>query len=75
MLLSTIFTLSVVTGMTFAFPGNPKSKSCDISKLELVLPPVAANETGLAQPPPPVTAILLGVGYQNYTCSMEGKYA
>jgi hypothetical protein len=69
MLFSTLFALALGTGSALA--ANAKGKKCDISKLELILP---ENQTALAQPTGPATAVLLGVGYQNYTCSAEGKY-
>ncbi|PPQ63120.1 hypothetical protein CVT24_005831 [Panaeolus cyanescens] len=65
--------MAVAAGSSMAKPGK-KDKGCDISKLQLVLPPNPANSTGLAPPPNPATAVLLGVGYQNYTCSAQGKY-
>ena len=63
------------------FPGSllvaassdvPSYPSCDVSSLTPYLPP---NQNSLAVPGGQhVTAISLGVGVQNYTCSDKGNY-
>ncbi|KAF8811117.1 hypothetical protein BYT27DRAFT_7184495 [Phlegmacium glaucopus] len=44
---------------------------CDISKVQLSLPP---NRTAFSTPTSPLSFLMLGVGVQNYTCSTAGTY-
>jgi len=48
----------------------PGAHTCGVSA-NLVLP---SNQTVLAEPTAPVSFVLLGVGYQNYTCNAAGTY-
>jgi len=54
---------------TLAAPS--KHSGCDISGAKLDLPP---GQTALVQPTTPLTYVVLGVGYQNYTCSSSSNY-
>jgi hypothetical protein len=54
-------------GIGRPFPGR---FTCDISA-KMTLP---ANQTTLTAPTAPVTSVVLGVGFQNYTCSDAGTY-
>jgi len=56
------------TGLSIPAPG---AHTCSVSA-KLVLP---AGQTVLAAPTDPISFVLLGVGYQNYTCSAAGTYA
>jgi len=49
---------------------SPGRCTCDISAT-MTLP---ANQTILTAPTAPATSVLLGVGFQNYTCSAAGTY-
>lgn len=49
---------------------SPGRCTCDISA-NMTLP---ANQTALTAPTAPVTSVLLGIGFQNYTCSDAGAY-
>jgi len=55
---------------TLAAPS--KHSGCDISGVQLNVP---SGQTGLVQPTTPPTYIVLGVGFQNYTCSSAGNYS
>lgn len=46
-------------------------KRCDISNVQLSLPP---NRTAFSTPTSPLSSLVLGVGVQNYTCSAAGTY-
>ncbi|KDR80769.1 hypothetical protein GALMADRAFT_91393 [Galerina marginata CBS 339.88] len=54
-----------------SIPG-PGAHTCSVSSAKLVLP---AGQTALTAPTDPTSFVLLGVGYQNYTCSAAGAYA
>jgi len=64
---------------SFSFPkpptglGSPLAGkfTCDVNAAKLVLP---AGQTALTAPTDPTSYVLLGVGFQNYTCSDAGVY-
>jgi len=49
----------------------PPVRSCNISNVQLSLPP---NRTAFSMPTSPLSFLLLGVGVQNYTCAAAGTY-
>lgn len=61
----------------FGAPPGPKAhplpgqKTCDLSAAKLDLP---AGQTALATQAAPPTSLVLGIGYQNYTCTTAGNY-
>jgi len=72
---SFLITLALAVSTIAAPPFRPPplttpSHPCPISST-LVLP---SNQTALAAPTAPVSYVLLGVGFQNYTCSSAGTY-
>lgn len=77
MLLSTFVTLSL-TIFAVAAPSPLRElsaracKTCNTSNAKLVLPP---NQTNLTAPTGDLSFVLLGVGYQNYTCGTAGTYS
>jgi len=50
---------------------SPGAHTCSVVSDKLVLP---AGQTVLTAPTDPTSFVLLGVGYQNYTCSAAGTY-
>lgn len=69
-LLSAFLTLCLATFVAAHPGGHPKT--CSTSRAKLVLPD---GQTNLTAPTGDPSFVLLGVGYQNYTCGATGKYA
>jgi len=73
----TMFAASAIAAPQFQPPppgtGTPRKGqlTCDISS-KLVLP---STQTALVPPSSPAAFVLLGVGFQNYTCTAAGTYA
>ncbi|KAF9038532.1 hypothetical protein BJ165DRAFT_1407682 [Panaeolus papilionaceus] len=67
--LSILCVLTFAIGSAVAHFTFTKPERCDIPKLRMF-----HKITELAPAPYSATFVLLGVGYQNYTCSAEGKY-
>jgi hypothetical protein len=71
-----MFAASAIAAPQFQPPlpgtGTPRKglSTCDISST-LVVP---STQTALVPPTSPASFVLLGVGFQNYTCSSAGTY-
>jgi len=71
MLLSAFVTLFLSIFAAAVPFGDQHRKTCDTTSAKLVLPD---GQTNLTAPTGSPSFVLLGVGYQNYTCSPAGTY-
>lgn len=67
LLITLVLTTIVLAAPQYSVP----VQSCNISNVQLSLPP---NRTAFSTPTGPLTSVVLGVGVQNYTCSAAGTY-
>jgi len=67
-----VLAVAVPTPLLGDYPQlSKRHKACSTSQAKLVLP---AGQTNLTAPTGDVSFVLLGVGYQNYTCGATGTY-
>ena len=63
--------ITLVLAVTALAAPAPVTCSCDISDVQLALP---ANRTAFSTPTSPLSSLVLGIGFQNYSCSTAGTY-